>query len=111
MQTWLAKILCAGVLAMGAVAAHAAGMPEFRVVLKNHQFQPASLKVPADTKFKVVVTNGNAVPSEFESTDLNREKIVMPDSTITVFIGPLAKGTYTFYDDFHRSTKGALIAE
>ncbi len=59
----------------------------------------------------MLVTNRDTVPSEFESTDFNCEKIVLPNSTITVFIGPLAKGTYKFYDDFHRATTGALIVE
>ncbi len=111
MHTWLPKILLTGVLAVAAVAAHAASMPQFRLVLKDQRFQPATLKVPAKTKFKLLVTNDNTVPSEFESTDFNREKIVLPNSTITVFIGPLAKGTYKFYDDFHQSTKGTLVAE
>ncbi|HEX5960312.1 MAG TPA: cupredoxin domain-containing protein [Rhodanobacteraceae bacterium] len=94
-----------------AAAAHAAAMPEFHLVLKDHQFQPATLKVPAGAKFKVLVTNQNPTPSEFESTDFNREKIVLPNSTVTVFVGPLDKGSYKFFDDFHQSTTGVLIAE
>jgi plastocyanin len=100
------------VVALGvATASVAASVPEFHLVLKDHKFEPATLKVLAGTKFKLLVTNRNTVPSEFESTDFNREKIVLPDSTITVFIGPLAKGTYKFYDDFHQSTMGTLVAE
>ena len=93
------------------MTAGAAAMPEFHLVLKNHKFEPATLKVPANTKFKVLVTNHNAMPSEFESTDFNREKIVLPNSTITVFIGPLDKGSYKFYDDFHQATTGKLVVE
>jgi plastocyanin len=110
MRWLLSTILFAGAL-VAPVAAHAGSMPEFHLVLKNHKFEPATLKVPAGTKFKVLVTNRNTVPSEFESTDFNREKIVLPNSTITVFIGPLDKGSYKFYDDFHQSTTGVLIAE
>lgn len=91
--------------------AAAADIPEFQLVLQNHQFQPATLKVPANVKFKVRVTNRNAMPSEFESSDFNREKIVLPNSTITVFIGPLKPGTYKFFDDFHQATTGTLVAE
>ena len=100
----------AGVVAV-AVTAGAEAVPEFHLLLQNHQFQPAALKVPANTKFKVLVTNRNSTPSEFESTDFNREKIVLPNSTITVFIGPLDKGSYKFYDDFDHATTGVLIAE
>ncbi|TAN08309.1 MAG: cupredoxin domain-containing protein [Rhodanobacteraceae bacterium] len=94
-----------------AVTARADAMPAFHLVLQNHKFEPATLKVPAGTKFKVLVTNHNPTPSEFESTDFNREKIVLPNTTITVFIGPLDKGSYKFYDDFDHATTGVLIVE
>lgn len=94
-----------------AVVAHAETAPEFHLLLQNHKFEPATLKVPANTKFKVLVTNRNTTPSEFESTDFNREKIVLPNSTITVFIGPLDKGTYKFYDDFDHATTGVLVVD
>lgn len=111
MRTWWLAI-ATGLLCCGlAAGARAAGLPEFHIVLQNHQFQPATLKVPANTKFKVLVTNRNPVPSEFESSDFNREKIVLPNSTITVFIGPLDKGNYKFFDDFHQATTGTLVAE
>lgn len=100
----------AAILAGAAITA-AAAMPEYRLSLQNHQFQPATLKVPANVRFKVLVTNHNNMPSEFESTDFNREKIVLPNSTITVFIGPLKPGSYKFYDDFHQATTGTLIVE
>lgn len=103
-------VALAGVVAV-ATTAGAEVMPEFRLTLQNHKFAPATLKVPMNTKFKVLVTNRNGTPSEFESTDFNREKIVLPNSTITVFIGPLAKGTYKFYDDFNRAATGVLIVE
>jgi plastocyanin len=111
MRRWL--LVVAMVFAGGLVfaTADAAAMPEFHLELKNHKFEPATLRVPADTKFKVLVTNHNPTPSEFESSDFNREKIVLPNSTITVFVGPLGKGTYKFFDDFHQSTTGKLIVE
>ncbi|HJR13819.1 MAG TPA: cupredoxin domain-containing protein [Rhodanobacteraceae bacterium] len=99
---------CAAALAL---PVHAEGTPEFHLVLQNHKFEPASLKVPAHTKFKVLVTNRNPTPSEFESADFNREKIVLPNSTIAVFIGPLDKGTYKFFDDFNQATTGVLVVE
>lgn len=100
-------VLFAGV----ATTTAAADVPEFHLLLQDHQFQPATLKVPANTRFKVLVTNRNAMPSEFESADFNREKIVLPNSTITVFIGPLKPGSYRFFDDFHQATVGTLVVE
>jgi hypothetical protein len=107
---WL-PILVFACMAAFVLPARAEGMPEFHLVLHDHKFEPATLKVPANTKFKVLVTNRNPTPSEFESSDFNREKIVLPDSTITVFIGPLDKGTYKFFDDFNRASTGTLVAE
>ncbi|HEX7326023.1 MAG TPA: cupredoxin domain-containing protein [Rhodanobacteraceae bacterium] len=111
---WQTLAMAFGVFACAAMAtpaASAAAIPEYHLVLQNHKFEPATLKVPANTKFKVLVTNRNPTPSEFESSDFNREKIVLPNSTITVFIGPLEKGTYKFFDDFDHATTGVLIVE
>jgi len=101
-------IVFAGTLATGA---DAETMPKYKLVLQNHQFEPATLKVPANTKFKVLVSNRDPAPMEFESADFNREKIVLPNSTVTVFVGPLEKGTYKFFDDFHQATTGVLVVE
>ena len=99
-------------LAFAAGAAVANELPEFTLVVKNHVYQPSELKVPAGTKFKIIVRNEDATPEEFESTDFNREKIVLPNSSITVYVGPLRAGNYGFFGDFHQATaKGRLIAE
>jgi hypothetical protein len=92
--------------------AAAADMPEFALVIKNHVYQPSELKVPADTKFKLRVTNEDSTPEEFESTDFNRETVVLAKHSILVYVGPLRAGTYGFFGDFHRDTaQGRLIVE
>jgi plastocyanin len=99
-------------LALAAGTAGANDLPEFTLVVKNHVYQPSELKVPAGTKFKIIVRNEDATPEEFESTDFNREKIVLPNSSITVYVGPLRAGNYGFFGDFHQDTaKGRLIVE
>lgn len=98
-------------VAIVASGARAEAPAEYHVILQNHKFQPATLKVPAGKQLKLLVTNRNPTPSEFESSDFNREKIVLPNSTITVLVGPLEKGTYKFFDDFNPSTTGELIVE
>jgi len=104
--------ICLCLLLTASATAWAADLPEFQLTIKDRKFEPAQLTVPADTKFKLRVTNTDNTPSEFESTDMNREKIVLPNSTITVFIGPLDKGSYKFFDDFHQDTgKGVLVVE
>ncbi len=102
--------LSIGLLCTG--AARAADMPEYKLAIKDHKFEPVQLTAPANAKFKVLVTNLDGTPSEFESNDFNREKIVLPGSTITVFVGPLDKGSYKFFDDFHQDTgNGVLVVQ
>lgn len=106
------RLLFLSSLLMFGASAQAADMPEFQLTIRNQSFDPVQLKVPANTKFKLLVKNTDSTPSEFESTDMNREKIVLPNSTINVYIGPLDRGSYKFFDDFHQDTgKGVLIAE
>ena len=85
--------------------------PSFFIVLKNNQFVPSEVQVPAGAKIKLVVRNENPIPSEFESTQFHREKIVPPGQEITVFVGPFDQGSYEFYDDFHPETRGHLVVK
>jgi high-affinity iron transporter len=78
----------------------------------NHRFVPDRLQVPANAKFQLLVKNTDDTADEFESVDLNREKLVTPGQTITVFLGPLSPGTYKFFGDFHQDTaQGVLVAK
>jgi len=104
--------ICLCLLLTATTAAWAADLPEFQLTIKGQKFEPAQLTVPANTKFKLRVINTDNTPSEFESSEFNREKIVLPNSTVTVFVGPLDKGSYKFFDDFHHDTgKGVLVVE
>jgi plastocyanin len=85
---------------------------EARLVIREHKFEPAELKVPAGKKIKLVIENQDATAEEFESYELNREKVVPAKGKVTVFVGPLKPGRYPFFGDFHKdSAKGVLIAE
>lgn len=102
----------AAIMLVFALPVAAADVPEFTLLIKDHGYQPTELHVPADTKFKLRVTNADATPEEFESTDFNRESVVLPNHSIVVFIGPLHAGTYGFFGDFHRDTaQGRLVVE
>lgn len=88
-----------------------AGAPSFTLEIKNHLFYPAELVVPAHTKVKLIVYNRDAEPEEFESYELNREKIIMGKRKGIVFIGPLEPGEYPFFGEFHPLTAlGKVIA-
>jgi hypothetical protein len=85
---------------------------EFALVIKEHRFQPEEVRVPANQKVKLVVHNQDATPEEFESHELNREKVIAPGTKATIFIGPLAPGRYPFYGEFNEKTaRGVVIAE
>lgn len=85
---------------------------EVALAIKDHQFVPAEIRVPAGKKIKVVVENQDATAEEFESHELNREKLIPANSKATIFFGPLAPGKYPFYGEFHEKTaKGVVIAE
>jgi hypothetical protein len=90
----------------------AADIPEFRLVIEQHRFTPVVLEIPAGKKVRVVVENRDATPEEFESYDLNREKIVTGKSSIVVFIGPLKAGSYEYFGDFNpQSARGHIVAK
>jgi len=94
-----------------AVPAFAQDVPTFYIALRNKQFVPSEVQIPAGVKVKLVVRNDNPTASEFESTQFHREKIVPPGQEITVFVGPLDAGSYEFFDDFHQETRGHLIVK
>ncbi len=94
------------------LVAVAADGPGYSLVLKNHRYIPDVLKIPANTRVKIEVINRDATPEEFESNDFPAEKIVMANSSITLFVGPLKPGRYGFYGDFHQPTaQGTLVVE
>lgn len=94
---------------MPAVAAPAA---EASLTIRDHRFEPAELKVPAGAKVKLLVSNEDATPEEFESHALNREKVIAGKAKATIWVGPLQPGRYDFVGEFHEKTaKGVLIAE
>jgi plastocyanin len=96
------------VLCTGALAAQ----PEVLLVIKDHRFQPAEVKVSAGQRVKLVVHNQDSTPEEFESHSLNREKVVPGGAKASIFIGPLTPGRYEFYGEYNEATaKGVVVAE
>jgi len=106
--------LFAAILLATFAAAQAADAPapsDYTITLKDHAWSPAELVVPAGQKVKVTVKNLGDKPAEFESAALNREKVVTPHGEITVFVGPLDAGHYSYVNDFDRATTGTIIAK
>ena len=85
---------------------------EYKLTIRDHRFEPAELQVPAGKKIKLIIDNQDESAEEFDSHELNREKVIPPKSKATIFIGPLSPGRYPFIGDFHQKTaNGAIIAE
>jgi plastocyanin len=106
----VALLLVSG-LAAPVMAAPAEATP-YAVTIKDHKFQPDTLKVKAGEKIKLTVHNDDATAEEFESHALQREKVVAAHSDIIILLRPLAAGTYPFFGDFHQDTaQGKIIAE
>jgi plastocyanin len=112
MESAAMKHVFAACLAVASFGALAVDHHEATLVIQGHRFVPAEMKVPAGRKIKLTVVNNDASAEEFESYELNREKIVAGNSRIVVFVGPLRPGRYPYFGEFHMDTaNGTLIAE
>jgi hypothetical protein len=99
-------------LVIAAASAAYAAPPVFEIEIRNHLFVPDVVRIPADTKVKLVIYNRDPTPEEFESFELNREKIIMGGNQATVFIGPLPPGEYPFFGEFNPNTAlGTILVE
>ena len=104
-------------LLMLAVAAYASASAAWAqepltITIRNHRFEPTELKVPAGKRVTIYIVNEDPTPEEFESHSLKVEKVIPGKSKGLVRIGPLTKGRYEFFGEFHEKTaKGAVIVE
>jgi len=104
-------MIAAGLAAFPSTS-QAAEKPEYTIIIKDHKFEPEVLRVPAGVKIKLIVHNQDPTPEEFESFELNREKIIGGGRKATIWIGPLKPGEYPFFGEFNMDTAlGKIIAE
>src|SRR4051794_15162174 len=98
--------LVAGALLLGAAAAPAVAQAEktFQLSIKDHKFEPATLEVPANAKFKLVIKSLDARPEEFEMASPKREKVLKGGQEGTITLGPFKPGTYEFFGDYNPKT-------
>jgi len=101
-------------LAIGAllvVALGAVGRAEdisISLAVRDSGFQPAELTAPPGAKVRLEVSNETAGVIEFESFDLNRERVVQPGQKVNVYLSGLGEGKYEFFDDFNQQRRGVL---
>jgi len=104
--------LCLALLVLQIHTAGFAAKPIFEIEIRDHLFVPDELTIPADTKVKLVIYNRDPTPEEFESFELNREKVILGSSKAIIFVGPLKPGTYPFFGEFNPKTaQGRIIVE
>ena len=85
---------------------------DYVLVIREHRFQPAELKIPSGQKVKLRVDNQDDTPEEFDSYELNREKVITGHGSAMLYIGPLDTGRYKFMGEFNQATaQGAIVAE
>ena len=74
-------------------------------------FSPAEVEAPAGVRVRFEVTNRAASAVEFESFDLNRERVIQPGQTVNVYVSGLLPGRYEFFDDFRQERRGTLVVK
>jgi hypothetical protein len=99
-------------LLTGLLLSTTARAEDYAINIQDHQFTPAQLIIPARQKVKIAIKNSNAKKFYFYSYDLNRNKLILPQETATIFIGPLEAGTYTYYDHHSpQAGKGEIVVK
>jgi hypothetical protein len=86
-----------------------AATPVVKIEIKDHLFYPSQIEIPANTKIKLLIKNLDPTPEEFESYELNREKVISGNSKTVIFIGPLPAGEYPFFGEFYPKTAQGKI--
>ena len=111
LKTILIRPLLVIVLLAATAAPAAADPTAITLAVEEARFVPAEVEVSADARLRLDVTNHTAAAIEFESFELNRERVVQPGQTVAVYLSGLAPGRYEFFDDFHRERRGVLVVK
>ena len=88
------------------------GTPVIHIDIQNHLFIPSEITIPENTKVKLIIHNKDDTDEEFESYELNREKVILGNRKGVIFIGPLPAGEYPFFGEFFPKTaQGNIIVK
>ncbi|NEU11724.1 cupredoxin domain-containing protein [Methylobacterium sp. BTF04] len=92
-------------------SARAEDLPVIKLEMRDGVFVPEVIEVPANTRFKLEITNTGKSPVEFESAELKREKALASGATSSIVFRTVDPGTYPVFDDFHPESKATLVAK
>ena len=102
----------AALLALALGVARAQDLPTVSLVIRDGRFVPATLEVPANTKFRLLIKNEGPGAEEFESLELRKEKVLAGGASSFLIFQPLKPGRYKFFGDFHPETaQGQIVAK
>lgn len=96
-------------VALGGIVFVAQAGDDVAITIKDHRFEPAEISLPAGQKVTLSVTNQDATPEEFESDDLDIEKVIAGQQSGTIQVGPLDAGRYEFHGEYHEDTANGAI--
>jgi len=78
---------------------------------EDQRFEPAELVVTAGAPLQLRVVNARSEAVEFESFELNRERVVQPGQEVIIYLPALSPGSYPYFDDFHQDAgQGRITA-
>lgn len=108
---FLALAAGSAMLLAASVAAAQPAQTTVRLVLKDHQFTPSTVTVPAGQRIRIELSNQDGAAEEFDSADLHAEQDIAPHGKAVILVGPLKPGTYSFMGEMHAKTAtGQVIA-
>ena len=104
------SLICLSMFSIDVVQAQ--DLPTFKLVARDGKWFPEVLDVPANTRFRLEITNQNAGPEEFESKELHKELVLAPGVSRVLVFAPMKPGTYPFIGDFHPQTaRGRILVK
>ncbi|MEK7875538.1 MAG: cupredoxin domain-containing protein [Pseudomonadota bacterium] len=104
------SLICLAMLSIDAVQAQE--LPTLKLVARDGKWFPEVIEVPANTRFRLEITNQNAGPEEFETKELHKELVLAPGVTRVLVFAPMKPGTYPFFGEFHPQTaRGRIVVK
>ncbi len=112
MKTRFCVYLAAFLISCGARAFRAEEPFKAALTIRDHKFDPDELDVPVGRRVTIEITNLDPLAEEFDSPDLQIEKVIAGHSAGTVHLHELDPGSYKFTGEYHVDTaKGVVIAK
>ena len=95
-----------------ASAAQAEPATEIQLSYKDKKFEPAEIRVPANTAIVIKLKNLSGAAMEFESKPLKVEKVIAAGTDAVINVRAQKPGKYLFVDEYNEDVaKGTLVVE